>query len=221
MPISVASKWQARHQRRGEVVRIFDIPTSLVEDARTNTYTRGSSSKPRYVERLLCSDGFTLVSSVRILAHSTTQQLNDQTFGPLPQGSQDISVMPDQTPIYEGTRLIMVQRRAYERSAILRGTGANDLLPLWPVAKISRILQGAAVYTQGIDYQLSNSAVVWVTANKPAATSLYSIEYSRQPLFQFLGGTERLARVDRYGALMPQRVTVEQVNDLSDMEHLR
>lgn len=221
MPISVASKWQARHQRRGEIVRIFDLPTSTVEDARTNTYTRGSGNKPRYVERLYCSDGVTLVSAVRVLAHSTTQQLGDQTFGPLPQGSQDVSVMPEQTPIYDGTRVLMVQRRAYEQGAIVRGAGANDLLPLWPVTKITRVLQGAAVYTQGVDYQLSNNSVLWITANKPAAASLYSIEYSRQPLFQFLGGTERLARVDRYGALMPQRVTLEQVNDLSDMEHLR
>ena len=221
MPISVASRWQARHQRRGEIVRIFDLPTSLVEDARTNTYVRGSSTKPRYVERLLCTDGVTLVSTVRVLAHSTSQQMGDQTFGPLPQGSQDISVMPGQTPICDGTRVLMVQRRAYEQSAIVRGAGASDLLPLWPVASIGRIVQGNVGYVQGVDYQLSNSAVLWVTANKPAVGTLYRIEYSRQPLFQFLGGTERLARVDRFGALLPQRVSLEQVNDLSDMEHLR
>ena len=63
---------------------------------------------------------------------------------------------------------------------ITRGTTSSDILPNTPVVDIIKVQQGTTVYARGVDYQLINDSVNWLTnaSNKPAIGSTYKVTWT-------------------------------------------
>ncbi len=65
--------------------------------------------------------------------------------------------------------------------------GTKDILRFFAIENIKEVRKVGATYVQGTDYQLSAdsnySYIEWLTANKPADNSQYSILYEHRPEF--------------------------------------
>lgn len=61
---------------------------------------------------------------------------------------------------------------------LTRGITSSDLLPLSPVIKIVKVVQGSTTYTEGVDYQLVSDSIDWsIGTNKPSVGTSYSVTW--------------------------------------------
>lgn len=73
---------------------------------------------------------------------------------------------------------ITVVKSVVDENVIRSSLGNTDLLAHTSIVAVSAVVQGATTFVAGVDYNLSNDAIVWLNAPPPTAGSTYTVSYT-------------------------------------------
>lgn len=185
-------RFRAFHRSRGEAYRWYKAYKVENPRAVTEAERDGNIYEEQYVN-----------PAWKALVHQTERDFEDAEFGFIAKGAAAVSVMPDETRLARGDRLIFPERTEMSRALIVRGEGSTDDLVFKPVSSIVTVRQDTTIYVAGTDYKQTGDTVEWLDGNAPDAGEKYMVEYLFNPTYTYIG-RDSMPRPGNNG-LMPQR----------------
>lgn len=185
-------RFRAFHRSRGETYRWFKAFKVENPRAVAGAERDGNIYEEQYVN-----------PAWKALVHQTDRDFEDAEFGFITKGTAAVSVMPDETRLARGDRLIFPERTEMSRALVVRGEGSTDDLVFNPVASIEAVRQDTTVFVAGTDYQKNGNAIEWLGGDAPQAGEKYMVEYLFNPTYIYIG-RDSMPRQGNNG-LMPQR----------------
>lgn len=116
-----------------------------------------------------------------------------------------IATMPDEIYLGHLDRVMLLEREEQSRLILLRGGDGYtppegivpDHVPYLPLVRVTRVWNGAQVFTPVTDYgvDLSTGEIVWSASGAhPDPGDSYAAEYFYHPVYRFMGDDQKLPR---------------------------
>jgi hypothetical protein len=199
MPLT-AAPYKLAIRLHGERVRWFKaMPCSHANAALD--YDAGASCPD-------CEHGFryrevTLPNEVRALIQTVKRAQSHPDIGIFMEGSLQLTAMPDELPLGQFDKLVLLQREQQARERVVRSEEDGDALARPFVARVIEVSDDDRVYKAGKDYEADAEAgvIAWLPGGEaPQAGATYSCQYLYHPVYWFLTGELSVPHPDEMGS---------------------
>ncbi|MGD9497963.1 MAG: hypothetical protein AB7Y46_16790 [Armatimonadota bacterium] len=150
-----------------------------------------------YREQPLTGDERAMVTQIR-------REILSADLGLLQVGDLVLTTMPDQIPVGNWDRIVLVQRTVPKKEVVR--FGEDTLGEEFPV-EVMAVTAGTTLYACDVDYRLDRATrrIVWQAGGSSPGQGVYAVQYVYNPVFWYVGSALKTGRpIPGRKMLMPQ-----------------